>query len=115
MTALIKRWSKLQQKSDGERDQTKRTKMLRLGQVFERRCVGIIRKFASGPVPPNSKYIKPKPGAGQKENLEEKNERLRQAISKLKEESAKRTEAGEDQVAQLLETKLTKKEVSKVI
>ena len=86
--------------------------MLRVGRVFERGCVSVFRAFGSGPVPPNSKYIKPKPGAGQKEGLEEKSKKLMESISKLKEQSDKRAEAAEEQMAQMVETKFNTKDVS---
>lgn len=71
----------------------------------------MIRTFCSGQVPPKSKYVKPKPGAGQTEDLEQKNERLRQSISRLKEQSAKQTEAAEEKVADMVEKRMTKKDV----
>lgn len=85
--------------------------MLGLGRSIQRRSIGIIRTFSSGQVPPKSKYVKPKPGAGQTEDLDEKTERLRQSISRLKEESAKQSEAAEEKVADLVEKRMTKKDV----
>ena len=86
--------------------------MLRVGRVFERNCVSVFRAFGSGPVPPNSKYVKPKPGAGQKEGLEEKSKRLMDSIAGLKAQSDKRAEIEEDKMAQIVESNISRKDVS---